>query len=404
MGCTSCEKGVYLWNGMCKNVCPIGTYANITQCQLCSQNCIFCFGSANNCSSCSLDFYFIPGSFACVSFSDCPNGTYADRISRQCKQCSLECNTCNGPTNSNCLECNFAEGFGGLQTTGICTKVLCPKDSFVNINLTMRNVTCQLCHPTCATCNGFGPQSCLTCVQSLHPVQASNGFQCMTCKQISIGYTTDVQGNCQEICGDGKNLGQYQCDDGNKINGDGCSSTCFIEYGYKCTHGADLLDVCVNILLPTATLQLLKGLNLAILFSKPIIMQEKCKEILLTKFVAELITNGLTVRIENTYMPCDFKWYLNDKFAKGVQRTTLQISTNVSCNLKGDEYFVVIFKNRTLLKDGIGNSLTSNIIQCKASYFAYNSGISPGVVSTGMAFTITNAITFGIVLIFNSLQ
>lgn len=32
--------------------------------------------------------------------------------------------------------------------------------------------------------------------------------------------------NCVEICGDGYNYGSYQCDDGNIISGDGCSSKC----------------------------------------------------------------------------------------------------------------------------------------------------------------------------------
>ena len=284
MGCTSCENGVLLWNGMCITVCPAGTYANLTQCENCSPNCKSCSGSADNCSSCNLGFYFLADSFACVSFFDCPDGTYPDIVLRQCVQCSQECNTCIGPTNTNCKECNFAEGYGGLKTTGSCTKVTCPKGSFVNIDLTMRNVICQLCHPSCATCNGFGPESCLKCAPKLNQVQGPNGILCKTCQQINIGYTTDAQGNCQEICGDGKNLGQYQCDDGNIINGDGCSSECLIENGYKCTHGADLLDHCINVLFPTATLQLLKGNTLVIQFSKLIIMQQK----------SELIENALT--------------------------------------------------------------------------------------------------------------
>jgi cysteine-rich repeat protein len=32
---------------------------------------------------------------------------------------------------------------------------------------------------------------------------------------------------CAEICGDGKRF-EYECDDGNNINGDGCSDSCFI--------------------------------------------------------------------------------------------------------------------------------------------------------------------------------
>lgn len=29
--------------------------------------------------------------------------------------------------------------------------------------------------------------------------------------------------HCKEICGDGHDFGTYECDDGNKVSGDGCS-------------------------------------------------------------------------------------------------------------------------------------------------------------------------------------
>jgi cysteine-rich repeat protein len=41
----------------------------------------------------------------------------------------------------------------------------------------------------------------------------------------------------KEICGDGKVFFQYPCDDGNLVNGDGCSSTCTIEPHYTCYGG-----------------------------------------------------------------------------------------------------------------------------------------------------------------------
>jgi fibro-slime domain-containing protein len=47
-------------------------------------------------------------------------------------------------------------------------------------------------------------------------------------------------GACTSTCGDGillKSAGE-QCDDGNTVNGDGCSSTCQIEPGYTCTQPA----------------------------------------------------------------------------------------------------------------------------------------------------------------------
>lgn len=59
---------------------------------------------------------------------------------------------------------------------------------------------------------------------------------------------------CIDKCGDGlvltpdlvSNLNRYnQCDDGNEIDGDGCSSRCVVESGYLCSYDRDLLkSVC----------------------------------------------------------------------------------------------------------------------------------------------------------------
>lgn len=41
-----------------------------------------------------------------------------------------------------------------------------------------------------------------------------------------------------EICGDGIKVdAMTECDDGNTVNGDGCSSTCTVEPGFKCEGG-----------------------------------------------------------------------------------------------------------------------------------------------------------------------
>ena len=71
----------------------------------------------------------------------------------------------------------------------------------------------------------------------------SNGYRCSSTCQIESGFTCGVDliqsiSICIEICGDGLDMGQYQCDDGNKISGDGCSSTCNIESGYYCQGGS----------------------------------------------------------------------------------------------------------------------------------------------------------------------
>jgi len=41
-----------------------------------------------------------------------------------------------------------------------------------------------------------------------------------------------------ETCGDGLLEATEECDDGNRINGDGCSSTCEVEDGYTCTNAS----------------------------------------------------------------------------------------------------------------------------------------------------------------------
>lgn len=43
-----------------------------------------------------------------------------------------------------------------------------------------------------------------------------------------------IDGACVETCGDGKNYNMVQCDDGNTRDGDGCSSICVAEPGYRC--------------------------------------------------------------------------------------------------------------------------------------------------------------------------
>jgi fibro-slime domain-containing protein len=43
-------------------------------------------------------------------------------------------------------------------------------------------------------------------------------------------------GTCTAVCGDGLKFPQEQCDDGNTFSGDGCSSLCTIEAGFSCTN------------------------------------------------------------------------------------------------------------------------------------------------------------------------
>lgn len=84
-------------------------------------------------------------------------------------------------------------------------------------------------------CNHYGP----TCSTYCDPAVTCGGHG-----------VCDFDGNCQwspmcegipdlkaEVCGDGLRLGHEECDDGNSISGDGCSSDCRVEAGFRCMGG-----------------------------------------------------------------------------------------------------------------------------------------------------------------------
>ena len=58
--------------------------------------------------------------------------------------------------------------------------------------------------------------------------------------------TADI---CKTKCGDGILIkSRENCDDGNQLNGDGCSSICKIEKGWSCIFDNDTsIDICTHI-------------------------------------------------------------------------------------------------------------------------------------------------------------
>ena len=88
-------------------------------------------------------------------------------------------------------------------------------------------VNCIPTYPNSITCDNVKP---LTCIPNFF-VSASN--VCTSCANLA-GFNV-VNGQCIEICGDGINY-VMGCDDGNNLNGDGCSSTCTVENNWVCTN------------------------------------------------------------------------------------------------------------------------------------------------------------------------
>lgn len=134
-----------------------------------------------------------------------------------------------------CLTCNTTAGYF-IDPNNYC------------MTCSVSNCATCLGYSTCSVCNaGFGVTSSGTC--STCPITG-----CQTCSNISVcatcmsGYTNILglcytcpisctcggytlpkypNGDCSTICGDGIVIFPYEaCDDGNTINGDGCSAQC----------------------------------------------------------------------------------------------------------------------------------------------------------------------------------
>lgn len=90
----------------------------------------------------------------------------------------------------------------------------------------------------------------------------------------------DGSGTCVEICGDGFNYGQVSCDDGNVVNGDGCSSKCTIEKGFNCTLGSKFgPSVCMDNQNPTPRISLVASDNtLYLSFDEEVYLQSNLDE------------------------------------------------------------------------------------------------------------------------------
>ncbi len=68
------------------------------------------------------------------------------------------------------------------------------------------------------------------------------------------------------------NFGILECDDGNVLNGDGCSADCTVEAGYACSGGNTTSpDVCVSTRALTATLSLVRANLLLVSFSESVV-------------------------------------------------------------------------------------------------------------------------------------
>lgn len=104
---------------------------------------------------------------------------------------------------------------------------------------------------TCKCMDGYTvtTQKCINIIGCLTSRTSSNQLVCVACN-VPAGFITlngqcvckpgfQLNGTiCVQKCGDGT-LFYLDCDDGNNVDGDGCSSKCKVEMLYKCYNGSE---------------------------------------------------------------------------------------------------------------------------------------------------------------------
>jgi proprotein convertase subtilisin/kexin type 5 len=179
-------------------------YANTStqSCEACDSSCSICLYTANFCTSCNLGYYLYNN----MCYNQCPDGTFLQADNISCANCSLLCMKCNGSA-SVCSVCQTVAPYisylyNRTSPTGTCVS-LCPKGTYAeNYNGTGPNL-CLDCNSSCAACviNAYNCQQCSpgyylldstcysSCPSGLFPSNASGSGQCLDCNLVCVDLT-----------------------------------------------------------------------------------------------------------------------------------------------------------------------------------------------------------------------
>ena len=131
---------------------------------------------------------------------------------------------------------------------------------------------------------------------------------------------------CVEICGDGFNYGQYQCDDGNKVNGDGCSNKCVIEDGWTCGGGSTIgPDSCYKTKYAIPNIVLVNSENsIYIEFDEEVTLQ------------GNLDASSMEVTMSGPLAPYKFTWELNELYKLYTPIQIIKLDLTFTSSIEGN--------------------------------------------------------------------
>ena len=172
--CKDCKEGYVLYNNICYERCPVGTFLSQDQrhCEDCDAKCAECHNK-KTCIRCKIP-YVLQGE-ECQT--ECENGYYdSERVCYECQ--NPNCEKCSSEDSTKCTKCPA----GTFFYKGNCL-TLCPDDTYEGTDN-----ECFPCSPNCKTCS-VTSDNCESCPPGL---KLSKG----ECKSECPERTTEVDGTC----------------------------------------------------------------------------------------------------------------------------------------------------------------------------------------------------------------
>ncbi|CAK71010.1 unnamed protein product (macronuclear) [Paramecium tetraurelia] len=162
--CTKCNIGYFLYNKQCLDQCP-GSFFSNPILNECSNKCpLTTFIFQNSCLfECPSEYLNDMENYKCVN--SCGSQQYLSK--KNCLSCAIECDSCTGRGNNNCIKC--ASGFT-LTEDGICLGSC--KDGYYK-----SDNSCQQCLHKCQTCeNGTDCKKCRGTNRNLEDCSCQKGY------------------------------------------------------------------------------------------------------------------------------------------------------------------------------------------------------------------------------------
>ncbi|EAR89540.2 EGF-like domain protein (macronuclear) [Tetrahymena thermophila SB210] len=236
--CTSCPTGKVLYNGNCQDSCPQSYFADANKvCQPCNPICKNCQTSNTNCIDCNDGLQLSGTTCVCkVGFYSsnlnqcvvCNTNQVPDIPNQQCKNCDVNCNTCQDSNNiSICTSCKAPKAL----YQSYCYDP-CPTGYYADTNQ-----VCQPCNPSCLKCL-TNKDNCTDCPSTF---QLSSG-SCIcpsntvydsgskTCKSCQLNQVIDTINkicvNCDPSC--------RTCKDKDNLQACTSCNTGFVLYNSTC--------------------------------------------------------------------------------------------------------------------------------------------------------------------------